>query len=556
MNSNVLIWVLLIIFIIVICFEYNNEYLDKKLNSLLSGIDKHSKLIVYIIFSVNLLIKLIYVFNIDGYNQDEISQAYDAYSLLNYGVDRTGYTFPIYSLSWGSGQNVLYMYILIPFIKLFGIDIFIIRFPMIIISMLAMYYFYKLLKLFLSERAAMGGLIFYCLLPWNYMGSVWAVESNLFPFMIIIGFYFIVSSYKKPINFIIGTVIFGFSLYSYAISYIAIPSILICCYYLMIKYKKVNWKYFFIGNFLLFLLALPLVIFLFINFFDLPEIRTSFFSIPKLTFFRTDELMGISNILNITSLMLYIALLFGILTVWPFVYLTNYGVFYLISLMPFFYSFLYSYRYIFKKNIKDRFIKDGFIFKSIVACTMFGFLVVVFVKPGTLRSNFTYFFLTILIYIGYLYMSKFDLKKIVFTFSLISLLFFTFTFNFLYLSRDYYKETFSSGLMEALTFAEESTDEIIYTCVDITMPYIYVLYKNKIPVYEFLDSFKYHKEDCENYNLRYLSVKSFNNYIFHLPEEINSSSSYVVCKNEKLEILDKFNYMKYKDFDNFRVYYN
>ena len=38
-----------------------------------------------------------------GLNQDEASIGYDAWSLLHYGIDRNGYPWPIYPITWGSG---------------------------------------------------------------------------------------------------------------------------------------------------------------------------------------------------------------------------------------------------------------------------------------------------------------------------------------------------------------------------------------------------------------------------------------------------------------------
>ena len=53
-----------------------------------------------------------------GLNQDEASSGVDAFDLLHYGVDRNGVSFPVLFISWGSGQNALYAYSLIPSIAL------------------------------------------------------------------------------------------------------------------------------------------------------------------------------------------------------------------------------------------------------------------------------------------------------------------------------------------------------------------------------------------------------------------------------------------------------
>ena len=58
-----------------------------------------------------------------GFNQDEASIGYETYSLITNGVDRHGMSYPVNFISWGNGQNVLYAYLSIPIIKIFGLNI-------------------------------------------------------------------------------------------------------------------------------------------------------------------------------------------------------------------------------------------------------------------------------------------------------------------------------------------------------------------------------------------------------------------------------------------------
>ena len=57
-----------------------------------------------------------------GLNQDEASIGFDAWSLLQEGIDRNGDAWPVLFVSWGSGQNVLYAYLSLPFLALFGLS--------------------------------------------------------------------------------------------------------------------------------------------------------------------------------------------------------------------------------------------------------------------------------------------------------------------------------------------------------------------------------------------------------------------------------------------------
>ena len=55
-----------------------------------------------------------------GLNQDEASTGCDAWGLLVSGMDRNGDGWPVLFTSWGSGQNALYAYVLLPLMALFG----------------------------------------------------------------------------------------------------------------------------------------------------------------------------------------------------------------------------------------------------------------------------------------------------------------------------------------------------------------------------------------------------------------------------------------------------
>ena len=53
-----------------------------------------------------------------GLNQDEASTGCDAWGLLVSGMDRNGDGWPVLFTSWGSGQNALYAYVLLPLMAL------------------------------------------------------------------------------------------------------------------------------------------------------------------------------------------------------------------------------------------------------------------------------------------------------------------------------------------------------------------------------------------------------------------------------------------------------
>ena len=129
--------------------------------------DKY-KIAVLIILIIGFAVRLINLGKIpDGVNVDEASSGYEAYAIGNYGVDRNGKSMPVFLISWGSGQNALYSYMLIPFVKLFGLNVVTTRLPMAILGCISLIVMYKLLMLFKNKKLAIIGFAFFAICPWH-----------------------------------------------------------------------------------------------------------------------------------------------------------------------------------------------------------------------------------------------------------------------------------------------------------------------------------------------------------------------------------------------------
>ena len=72
-----------------------------------------------------------------GLHQDEAYSAYNAWSVMHYGVDSYGYVRPVYYTVWGSGMNVLYSWLTMPFLALMGTTVQAIRLPQAILGCLS-----------------------------------------------------------------------------------------------------------------------------------------------------------------------------------------------------------------------------------------------------------------------------------------------------------------------------------------------------------------------------------------------------------------------------------
>lgn len=225
-----------------------------------------------------------------GVLPDEAYGAYNAWGLMTEGLDSRGYRYPVYFVAWGSGMNALYSYLAIPMFWLLGVNILAYRLPQAIIGIISVYAMYRLGKELFDEK--MGLLLAFALAinPWHIMNMRFGLESNMAPGMFVIGLLFLTLGMKKKSGYLIGAAVFlGAALYCYALTWVMIPLFLLLCAALFWKKipKDRNTPSFII---LLFFIALPLMLFVLINLGILGEIRTPFFSIPKLVGFRGGEL--------------------------------------------------------------------------------------------------------------------------------------------------------------------------------------------------------------------------------------------------------------------------
>ncbi|MBQ4258885.1 MAG: glycosyltransferase family 39 protein [Lachnospiraceae bacterium] len=230
-----------------------------------------------------------------GVLPDEAYGAYNAFGILTEGIDSWGYRFPVYYVAWGSGQSVLNSYLAIPFYLIFGVNIFAFRLPQALIGIWGVYAAYVIGRETISKRF---GLLFAFVLainPWHIMNTRYNLDANMAPGLFLIAFSFLVLMLKKNSVYAIwAAIFFGATLYCYVLSWIVVPLFLLAFAAFYWKQIPKN-RYISIALGVLFVLALPLLLFVGVNVFGMPEIVTPYFSIPKLHGIRSAEL-SISHI--------------------------------------------------------------------------------------------------------------------------------------------------------------------------------------------------------------------------------------------------------------------
>src|SRR3989344_6012623 len=65
---------------------------------------------------------------------DEVSIGYNAYSILQTGKDEFGYKLPILLRAYDDWRPAHYTYLVIPFVEFFGLNVFAVRLPSVLLS--------------------------------------------------------------------------------------------------------------------------------------------------------------------------------------------------------------------------------------------------------------------------------------------------------------------------------------------------------------------------------------------------------------------------------------
>ena len=508
--------------IIVILFILYSLFKNKKNISNYNFYEKNYRIISFFIFIIAIIATTYKFGEIPyGLHVDEAGMAYDALSIHNYGVDRYLYTNPVYFLNYGSGQNALYGYLVIFLLNFFEFSTFVIRLPQIFFKITSFICIYKLFK---NSNKVIGliVLLLFSLCPFFILYSRWALESYLMISTILIAFtftYFAIEK-RKLIYYFLSGLVFGISLYSYAISYIMIPIFLIFLLMYCLKTNKINIKEAIVFIITISVIGLPLLLFLLVNNGYIDGIK-SFISIPMLNGYRGSEI-SISNIIN--NIHMFISLLtvdnpeiHGTSTYYngfiPFYTL------YAISI-PFFVVGIINSVYIF---IKDKYNENKLNTLLIMWYISSLISILLVVEPNINKSNAIFIPMIYFVAMGIYYVCK-NIKYL----SLFIILLYVMNFVSFYkyymtsYTNDYSNNSFFSySYQDALKFATTIDRNVIYSDQLVTEPYIYPnLFYNNSP-YSFSKQYitindkqhieYYNKEDIKLDAIYIRDIEWFNN---------------------------------------------
>lgn len=196
------------------------------------------------------------------YNQEALV-GWRAESILLTGKDELGRSFPIIFSSMSGYEFPLQTYLIIPFIRFFGLNEFAVRLPLVLVGIISIFCFYRLLKHYFkgNNNVQKWGLLIYVISPGLVFMSRATYSVGMFFYLFIIGFYFLIRD-KSKISFSISLLMFLGSIYC---SITAIIFIIPFLAFSGIYFKNSKWLY---ACLLLIFFSIPL----YFNYFKSPGV--------------------------------------------------------------------------------------------------------------------------------------------------------------------------------------------------------------------------------------------------------------------------------------------
>ncbi len=482
-----------------------------------------------------------------GLNADEASIGVEASNLYHYGVDRNGISFPIHFISWGSGQNALYGYLLIPFIAIFGLSPAVVRLPMLLTGILSLPLLYFAAKETFGAHFGLLSMFYLAVSPWHILMSRWGLESNLFPFVFLAGYACLLRTERNGNWLVPAGLIFGLSLYAYGTSYAMVPVFMICAVLVLIRTRSMHKRHLIGGIVAFILIALPIGLFVMVNTFGMGSIRIGPVTIPRLPVlarYETETAIFSGNPAR--------AMLENLWTMSKLLATQSDGIIYNIA-DPYGYFYTITFPFallggaLLVRNIRAE-KRPGY---ALLLCWLGASLLIGMLQPANV-NRLNIIFIPILLCIAECTMWASTYSRLVLPVCVCLLLTAFLAFTVRYHGESYRAQAnwkFNAGLLPALQFARQISDAPICMTNSINMPYIFALFSEQTSPSAFLSSVKY--ADAET-PLR--QVLSFGRYRFGRKNcTTTQMPTYLFIAGETPPHLG--NRYEYQFFDKFVIYY-
>jgi len=179
-------------------------------------------------------------------NWDEVSNTYNAYSILKTARDEYGNFLPLANRSFDDYKPPAYMYFSVPVVWILGISEFVARLPSAVFGTLTcITIFFLTKKLTKSDAVSFASFFLLSITPWHVQFSRVGIEANVGLSFVVLAFtslFYAIDNYQnKYKNFVyilISAISTAFTFYSYHAYRIIVPTMIVL-FYLVFR-KKIN----------------------------------------------------------------------------------------------------------------------------------------------------------------------------------------------------------------------------------------------------------------------------------------------------------------------------
>lgn len=209
---------------------------------------------------------------------DEVALGYNAYSILETGRDEYGKFIPVVLQSFDDYKPALYAYLIIPFIKIFGLSVVAVRLPAIIfgvISIIAIFFIMKELfkkpikieKFTISNSyIALLTTFFVALSPWHIQFSRIAFEAGVGLSINLLAILFFLKGLRNKYFLAVSFVFGAINIYVYQSEKVYVPLLFLVLFSVFWKsIQKISKKWIFLSFILALLVASPMIFYILTN---------------------------------------------------------------------------------------------------------------------------------------------------------------------------------------------------------------------------------------------------------------------------------------------------
>lgn len=191
----------------------------------------------FLILILGTLLRFFYITKIpNGLYSDEAAYGYNTYSILLTGRDEHGTFLPLAFKSFGDYKAPFYFYFLIPFVKIFGLSEFAVRFPSVILglALITLVYFF-VRHIFQKNILALAASFLIAISPMSLQFNRMAHENNLVVLLITAGSFLFILSFNKHKLIYLSFLSYLLSIYTYHDARVIVPVLILS---LILIYRK------------------------------------------------------------------------------------------------------------------------------------------------------------------------------------------------------------------------------------------------------------------------------------------------------------------------------